>query len=137
PWSRRTLGSVRARVEAAERQEQGETDAAGEDGTGTGRGAAAERSALLERIARRNPPTTATSPAPNSATGAFAGGAPSASADSAAEPDEPEDDDRGRALRTVAAQESPDEAATGEEDGQDAPADPAARRTCLPRRRDR
>src|SRR5699024_1406620 len=46
PWSRRTLGSVRARVEAAERQEQGETDAAGEDGTGTGRGAAAERSAL-------------------------------------------------------------------------------------------
>ena len=137
PWSRRTLGSVRARVEAAERQEQGETDAAGEDGTGTGRGAAAERSALLERFARRNPPTTATSPAPSSATGAFAGGAPSASADSAPEPDEPEYDDLGRDLWTVAPQESPDDDATGEEDGEDTPADPAARRTWLTRRRDR
>ena len=83
PWSRRTLGSVRDRVEAAERQEQGETDAAGAEGTGAGRDAAAERSALLERFARRNPPTMAASPAPSSATGPSAGSAPSASADSA------------------------------------------------------
>src|SRR5699024_6562240 len=102
-----------------------------------GRGAAAERSALLERFARRNPPTTATSPAPSSATGAFAVVAPSASADSAPAPAEPEDDALVRDLGTEAPQEAPNDDATCAEGWENSPADPAARRTWLTRRRDR
>src|SRR5699024_3786524 len=159
PWSRRTLGSVRDRVEAAERQEQGETDAAGAEGTGAGRDAAAERSALLERFARRNPPTMAASPAPSSATGPSADSAPSASADSASEPetapspgvasgreheerDGTEGDDLERDLWAVEPQQTPDDATgdegEGEGEGEEKAATaPATRRPWLTRRRDR
>lgn len=59
PWSRSTLGSVRARVEAAERSEHDDAEKQGEGGERGRHDAVAERSALLARFARRNAPVQA------------------------------------------------------------------------------
>src|SRR5699024_10300947 len=130
PWARGMLGSVREKVEAAEREEQG-----GSGATGTadaGGGAESERSALLERFARRNPPATAVS-------------APSrgASASSATDTEEQDDDAEGDvwtpAPQGAADDETADpdpEASTGAGDAASTP-DPSTRKTWLSRRRDR
>lgn len=148
PWSRSTLGSVRAKVEAAEREEQGEEGTTGTEATRGGHDAETERSALLKRFARRNAPVTAVAPAPSSAAGASADSAaepePEAEAAPAPEPEEPgagtEDDDLERDAWTAVVRESPveadgDTAEAGSEAGSSP--DPATRRTWLNRRRDR
>ncbi|WP_245822912.1 DUF6350 family protein [Brachybacterium avium] len=63
PWTRGTLGSLRARVEAAERSERDGAEERSESGEDGLRDADAERSALWERFARRNSPVQPVTPA--------------------------------------------------------------------------
>ncbi|MDN5820218.1 MAG: DUF6350 family protein [Brachybacterium sp.] len=81
PWSRSTLGSLRARVEAAERSERDGAEKRSDGAEDGPRDADAERSALLERFARRNSPVQRAVPADRS------GSAVESSAHSAVEPE--------------------------------------------------
>lgn len=91
PWTRRTVASLRTRVEAAEAEEhegrdEGPTGRDGADGTRSEgkHDAVAERSALMARFARRNAPVTPAA-SPGSASAASASAA-SASAGTARSP---------------------------------------------------